>query len=393
MPGLTREQIETVDVSGSRRRAGLAGAPRGRAVAGGVGGARPRCSAVRRHRAPARRAGWAGARSAATSPRAALGDRLTKPMITVRGYHLPPWATPSSVVLCASYSGNTEETLACYEAAGALGAMRVVATTGGRLAEAAREDGVPVIPLPAGLQPRAAVAYMLVSALEVATLVRRRAARADRDRRRRVVARAPGRGVGAGRRLGQPREAGRAADQRDVRMRLRRRADRAGRDALEDPDERERQGAGVLRPSCPRPTTTRSSAGTGASALCSFMARVPGGRRPAPARAPARRADRRADRAAGGRARCASRAWARTRSSGCCPWCCWATSYPSTSRSCAASTPRRSSDRAAEGATGARRSHLSRPDPYTSALPGPRPPSRAAWTSLCSTLRAADLST
>ena len=48
--------------------------------------------------------------------------------------------------------------------------MRVVVTTGGRLAEAAREDGVPVIPLPAGLQPRAAVAYMIVSALEVATL-------------------------------------------------------------------------------------------------------------------------------------------------------------------------------------------------------------------------------
>ena len=38
-------------------------------------------------------------------------------------------------VLCSSYSGNTEETLAAYEAAGALGARRVVATTGGKLAE------------------------------------------------------------------------------------------------------------------------------------------------------------------------------------------------------------------------------------------------------------------
>ena len=54
-------------------------------------------------------------------------------MTTVRGYELPPWVTPGSVVLCASYSGNTEETLACYEAAGALGAMRVVVTTGGKL--------------------------------------------------------------------------------------------------------------------------------------------------------------------------------------------------------------------------------------------------------------------
>jgi glucose/mannose-6-phosphate isomerase len=99
---------------------------------------------------------------------AALGDRLTRPMFTVRGYELPPWATPGAVALCSSYSGDTEETLACYEAAGALGAVRVTATTNGRLAELARADGVPVIGLPAGLQPRAAVAYMLVCSLEVA---------------------------------------------------------------------------------------------------------------------------------------------------------------------------------------------------------------------------------
>ena len=41
----------------------------------------------------------------------------------------------------------------------------------------------PVIPLPAALQPRAAVAYMTVAALEVAGAVRRRRARAHRDRR------------------------------------------------------------------------------------------------------------------------------------------------------------------------------------------------------------------
>ena len=47
---------------------------------------------------------------------------------------------------------------------------RTVVTTGGRLAEMARADGVPVIPLPGGFQPRAAVAYMIVAALEVAAL-------------------------------------------------------------------------------------------------------------------------------------------------------------------------------------------------------------------------------
>jgi glucose/mannose-6-phosphate isomerase len=43
-------------------------------------------------------------------------------------------------------------------------------TTGGPLAERARRDGVPVIPVPGGFQPRAAVGYSLVAALEAAAL-------------------------------------------------------------------------------------------------------------------------------------------------------------------------------------------------------------------------------
>ena len=101
---------------------------------------------------------------------AALSDRLTKPLLTARGYELPAWAPAGSAVLCSSYSGDTEETLACYAAAEALGAQRLVATTGGELAEAARSDGVPVIGLPAGLQPRTAVGYMFCVAAELAAL-------------------------------------------------------------------------------------------------------------------------------------------------------------------------------------------------------------------------------
>jgi glucose/mannose-6-phosphate isomerase len=101
---------------------------------------------------------------------AALADRLTKPVFTVRGYELPSWAPAGSAVLCSSYSGNTEETLAGYAAAEALGAQRLVASTGGELADSARRDGVPVIGLPAGLQPRAAVGYMFCVAAELAAL-------------------------------------------------------------------------------------------------------------------------------------------------------------------------------------------------------------------------------
>jgi glucose/mannose-6-phosphate isomerase len=115
-------------------------------------------------------AGMGGSAIGGALARAALGDHASRPIFVTRAYGLPPWTTPDTTVLCASYSGNTEETLACYESAGALGAQRVVVSTGGRLAAMAREDGVPVIPLPGGFQPRVAVAYMIVAALEIAAL-------------------------------------------------------------------------------------------------------------------------------------------------------------------------------------------------------------------------------
>ena len=101
---------------------------------------------------------------------AAIGARAKLPVRTLRGYSPEPWLTPDTLVLCASYSGETEETLACFEAAGAAGASRVVLTTGGQLASRAREEGVPVIGVPSGMQPRASVVYMTVGALECAAL-------------------------------------------------------------------------------------------------------------------------------------------------------------------------------------------------------------------------------
>ena len=114
--------------------------------------------------------GMGGSAIGADLAAAALGDRLARPLATVRGYELPSWASAEWTVLCCSYSGNTEETLACFAAAGELGARRIVASTGGALVDGAREAGVPVIGLPGIFQPRAAVAYMFASAAEVAAL-------------------------------------------------------------------------------------------------------------------------------------------------------------------------------------------------------------------------------
>jgi len=115
-------------------------------------------------------AGMGGSASGARLAVGALGPRLTRPFVVADGYSLPGWTGPSTLVLASSYSGNTEETLSAYEQAVSRGAPRMVATTGGALAARAREDGVPVVPIPGGFQPRAAIGYSLVGALEAAAL-------------------------------------------------------------------------------------------------------------------------------------------------------------------------------------------------------------------------------
>ncbi len=58
--------------------------------------------------------GGSAAGGAARASRA-LGPRLRRPLVVSDGYTLPGWAGPSTLVLCSSYSGNTEETLAAYD--------------------------------------------------------------------------------------------------------------------------------------------------------------------------------------------------------------------------------------------------------------------------------------
>jgi glucose/mannose-6-phosphate isomerase len=113
-------------------------------------------------------AGMGGSAIGADLAAAALHGRARRPLGSVRDYALPSWTGPETLVLCASYSGDTEETIACFEDATEQGIPRVALTTGGRLAERAREERVPVIGVPSGMQPRAAVVYMLVAALECA---------------------------------------------------------------------------------------------------------------------------------------------------------------------------------------------------------------------------------
>ena len=93
--------------------------------------------------------------------------------------------------------------------------------------------------------------------------VRRRAAAEPRDRRRRRAPRGSRGRLGARRRRALRAQGARACAARHRPGHRRRRAHHADRLPLEVPDQRERQDAGLLRPSCPSSTTTRSWAGRG----------------------------------------------------------------------------------------------------------------------------------
>lgn len=92
-------------------------------------------------------------------------NELTVPFYINRNYSLPNWVNEKTLVICSSYSGNTEESLSAYEDALKKGAMICGISTGGQLSEKIQSKGYDLITIPGGLQPRAALAYSFVPML------------------------------------------------------------------------------------------------------------------------------------------------------------------------------------------------------------------------------------
>jgi glucose/mannose-6-phosphate isomerase len=98
--------------------------------------------------------------------RAAFRDRLSVPVAVVRGPALPEFCGKDTLVVASSYSGDTAETLECFEAAADRGCRLVVVTSGGELARRADEGGVPVVRVPGDAPaPRAAIGYLVFGTL------------------------------------------------------------------------------------------------------------------------------------------------------------------------------------------------------------------------------------
>ncbi len=94
------------------------------------------------------------------------------PVHVVRGYDLPAYVGPDSVVVAVSHSGNTEETLTLFEEAIDRGVKPVIVTSGGRLAELTTVHRAPLVNYAAaGAKPRTAVGFMFMSLLGIAQAV------------------------------------------------------------------------------------------------------------------------------------------------------------------------------------------------------------------------------
>ncbi|MFH1387367.1 MAG: bifunctional phosphoglucose/phosphomannose isomerase [bacterium] len=89
------------------------------------------------------------------------------PIVTNRGYNLPEYVDEETVVIALSYSGNTEETISAVKEAAKRRAAIICLTSGGELKKMAEEKKYPCVLLPGGLQPRAALPYLLIPLISV----------------------------------------------------------------------------------------------------------------------------------------------------------------------------------------------------------------------------------
>ena len=85
-----------------------------------------------------------------------IADECKVPVVINKGYKIPAFVNSNTLVICCSYSGNTEETLSMYAAAKEKGAEIAVITSGGKFANLAKENNLNHIIIPGGLPPRAA---------------------------------------------------------------------------------------------------------------------------------------------------------------------------------------------------------------------------------------------
>jgi glucose/mannose-6-phosphate isomerase len=99
--------------------------------------------------------------------RGLAGNACKHLVLVQRDYDLPAWVNERTLVIASSYSGNTEETLSAFGQALKINCMRLAISTGGKLTELAKQNGVPVFTIDHVSPPRAALGYSLLPLLAI----------------------------------------------------------------------------------------------------------------------------------------------------------------------------------------------------------------------------------
>lgn len=94
-----------------------------------------------------------------------VNDKLSVPLAINQDYTLPAYVNAHTLLIAVSYSGNTQETLAAFQAGMQRQAHGVAITSGGILQAQAQQHAIDILSLPANFPPRASIAYILTQLL------------------------------------------------------------------------------------------------------------------------------------------------------------------------------------------------------------------------------------
>ena len=90
-------------------------------------------------------------------------DTFVSVVAVLRSYarFLPAFVDESTLVIVSSYSGNTEETVQAMDTAMKRKAKIVCVTSGGKIAETAKANGLDLVLIPGGMPPRSCLGFSL----------------------------------------------------------------------------------------------------------------------------------------------------------------------------------------------------------------------------------------
>lgn len=103
-------------------------------------------------------------------------DKIKFPLVRINDYNLPPWVDEKTLVICSSYSGETEETIECAKQAISKKTKWMAIGGGNSLIKIAEEHNAPFYKInpkynPSN-QPRMAIGYSVVGQLVMASKAR-----------------------------------------------------------------------------------------------------------------------------------------------------------------------------------------------------------------------------